>query len=155
MNLDEMRHFYESIDIYICSSSTEGNNNSLLEAASMGRAIVTTDVGTVSEYLVHERSALVVPRSADAFRTAVERLQQNPQLGISLGKAARAAVEPFSWKRKLDEHRNFLRGAIRVAREALSIQLSGESGDDSFLSTTAPQNRVNHQQLSSGLLHIL
>jgi asparagine synthase (glutamine-hydrolysing) len=163
MNLDEMRHFYESIDIYICSSSTEGNNNSILEAAAMGRAIVTTDVGTVSEYLVHEHSALIVPRSAEAFRSAVERLRDNPQFGISLGKAAQSAVEPFAWKKKFEEHRNFFRIALGIARGSISknllivesetIKLPCESKKESSLITTT-QTREN-QQPSSGVLNIL
>ncbi len=49
LTLEEMPGFYSSIDAYVCASSFEGNNNSLLEAAAMERAIITTPNGTVPE----------------------------------------------------------------------------------------------------------
>ena len=55
-----MRDFYETIDAYVCASITEGSNNSLLEAAAMARSIVTTDNGTVPEFLEHGVNGLIV-----------------------------------------------------------------------------------------------
>ena len=116
---DEMRAFYESIDVYVCSSLSEGHNNSLMEAAAMERAIVTTDVGTVPEYLQDGLSALIVAREPAAFRQAVERLRADPELRARLGSAARAAVlEHFQWQARLADYRTFLREALALARPA-------------------------------------
>ena len=82
LGFDEMRGFYDSIDVYVCASLNEGHNNSLLEAAAMERAIVTTDVGTVPEFLIHEQSALIVPREPEAFRHAIERLRSDPDSAL-------------------------------------------------------------------------
>jgi glycosyltransferase involved in cell wall biosynthesis len=114
----DMIPFYEGLDAYVCSSSTEGNNNSLLEAAAMERAIITTDVGTVPEYLVDGQSALIVERRPEAFRRAVERLRDEPGLAASLGRAARRGLldAGFSWATKLEEHRSFFRAAVAQAR---------------------------------------
>ncbi|MCB9496116.1 MAG: asparagine synthase (glutamine-hydrolyzing) [Fibrobacteria bacterium] len=124
---EEMMSFYEGIDVYVCSSSTEGNNNSLLEAAATGRAIITTDVGTVPEYLEHGRSALVVPRTPEAFREAVQQLLEDPSRGRELGRAARVAVRKFSWAVKMEEHRRFLRAALELSRavEGVPTDLEG------------------------------
>ncbi len=120
-NLDEegMRRFYDSIDIYVCSSSTEGNNNSLLEAASMERAIVTTDVGTVPEYLRDGVSARIVEREFAAFAAAVIELRDDPARRRAFGRAARESLARggWDWQAKAEEHGLFLRNAVERARE--------------------------------------
>ncbi|HJV90472.1 MAG TPA: asparagine synthase (glutamine-hydrolyzing) [Holophagaceae bacterium] len=119
LTLEEMRDFYEDIDVYVCTSATEGHNNSLMEAASMGRAIVTTDVGTVPEYLQHEASALIVPREAAAVRAAILRLRDDLNLRAHLGLRARESViEHFDWSRREQDYRRFFREALATARRA-------------------------------------
>lgn len=118
LSQEEMRAFYESIDIYICASEYEGNNNSLLEAAAMQRAIITTDNGTVPEYLRHGESALIVSRSLDEFKKAVRKLQRNPRLRKEMGQRARqAVVNAWDWEVKAEEYRRFFRQALKKARE--------------------------------------
>lgn len=115
LDMAAMKGFYEDLDVYVCCSLTEGNNNSLMEAAAMGRAIVTTDVGTVPEYLVDGESALIVPRTLEAFVAAVQRLRDDPALRQRLGAAARESVKKFSWELKLQEHRAFFERALQLA----------------------------------------
>lgn len=116
LTMEEMRAFYDSIDAYICASQFEGSNNSLLEAAAMERAIVTTDNGTVPEYLIHQRSALVVPRQLPEFIKAVEFLRDHPKKRLSLGKAARMAVAAgWDWKTRVEDYRRFFLEALAAA----------------------------------------
>jgi glycosyltransferase involved in cell wall biosynthesis len=122
--LEEMPAFYAGIDAYVCTSGSEGNNNSLLEAAGTATAIVTTDVGTVPEYLVDGRSALIVPRERTAFVAAVERLRDDPALRVALGAAAARAVHPaWTWAARAEEHRRFFRDAL-AGREAARQRMS-------------------------------
>ncbi len=102
-----MIKFYENIDVYICTSISEGNNNSLLEAAAMNRAIITTNVGTVPEYLVHMESALIIDRDLASLKSALILLRDDPRLRIKLANNVRKAVNIFSWKKKLLDHVNF------------------------------------------------
>ncbi|HXP89748.1 MAG TPA: glycosyltransferase [Fibrobacteria bacterium] len=120
LDFKEMRAFYEDIDVYVCSSSTEGSNNSLLEAAAMGCAIVTTDVGTVPEYLEDGVSALIVDRTPESFRNAVLRLLEDPALVARLGSEASRSVKSFDWKLKLRDHRRFFHLALGEAAGASS-----------------------------------
>jgi hypothetical protein len=123
---EEMRAFYDSIDVFVCSSESEGNSNALLEAAAMARAIVTTDVGTVPEYLCDGQSALVVDRKREAFEAAIERLR-DPALRGRLGLAARAAVEQrFEAGARMQSFRAFFRDALEVARPRASGASSAE-----------------------------
>jgi len=100
LDLEGMRRFYDSIDCYVCSSSIhhEGNNNSLMEAAAMERAILTTDNGTVPEYLRNGENAVIVERELPAFLRAVCELRDDPERRVSLGRRAREAVTShFEW----------------------------------------------------------
>jgi glycosyltransferase involved in cell wall biosynthesis len=115
-NLDahQMRAFYDSLDAYVCASDLEGNNNALLEAAAMQRAIITTDNGTVPEYLRHGESALIVERTPARFREAVLQLRDDPPLRVALGRKARAAVAAaFEWKKWAQDYRAFFQSALR------------------------------------------
>jgi glycosyltransferase involved in cell wall biosynthesis len=113
LTLGEMRGFYDSLDAYVCTSATEGNNNSLMEAAAMARAIVTTDAGTVPEYLAHGASALVVPREAGRFAEAVAALRVDPALRRTLGAAARAAaVTRWDWRARAEDYRAMFREVV-------------------------------------------
>lgn len=114
ISMDKIRDFYNSLDAYICTSSTEGNSNPLLEAASMERAIITTDVGTVSEYLKNSESALIVERKLQSFILAVEQLRDNPITRVEMGKAARQAVlNGWDWKIKAEDYKQFFKESIR------------------------------------------
>jgi glycosyltransferase involved in cell wall biosynthesis len=121
LTLEEMRAFYASIDVYVCSSSSEGHNNSLMEAAAMKRAIVTTDVGTVPEYLKDGQSALIVARDPSAIAAAVMRLRDDTQLRRRLGEAARAAVVPrYQWSLRLEAHRALFLEALAAVQSLSS-----------------------------------
>ncbi len=116
---EEMVQWYRDVDVYVCSSASEGSNNALLEAAATGCAIVTTDNGTVPEYLRHEVEALIVPREAAAFIDAVTRLRDDATLRERLGAAASAAVLPaWTWSEKATAHRRFLREALNARADA-------------------------------------
>jgi len=113
LKLEEMHSFYESIDAYICASDFEGNNNSLMEASAMARAIVTTDNGTVPEYLVDGESAVIVPRNAEAFKTAILTLRDNPQLRRELGNRAQQSVsQKFDWRIKAEQYSIWFKSII-------------------------------------------
>jgi FkbM family methyltransferase len=113
LDLEGMRRFYDSIDVYICSSAQEGNNNSLLEAASMERAILTTDNGTVPEYLEHGISAWIVERELPLLIHAVCQLRDDPELRRSLGLRARQAViARFDWSQMAPRYADFFQRAL-------------------------------------------
>lgn len=113
LTLREMAEWYRDVDVYVCASLSEGSNNSLIEAAASGCAIVTTDNGTVPEYLRHEVEALIVPREASAFADAIMRLLDDPQLCTRLGEAASRSVLPaWTWQVKAQDYRAFFAEAI-------------------------------------------
>jgi hypothetical protein len=117
--MDEMPGFYDSIDVYVSASSFEGNNNSLLEAASMECAILTTANGTTPEYLVDRQSALIVERDLEQFRQAAIQLRDDSGLRVQLGKQARQAIIQggWDWQSRAEDYRRFFRHALKHATE--------------------------------------
>ncbi len=71
-------------------SYREGLPKSLIEAASAGRPIVTTDVPGCREVVTHMVNGLLIqPRDVAALATAIEKLVKDPQLRQSMGKENR------------------------------------------------------------------
>lgn len=128
LDISAMREFYKSLDVYVCASLQEGNCNPLLESAAMGVAIVTTDNGTVPEYLVHGKSALIVERNEAGFRRAIEFFRDNPEARVVFGKEARKSViEKWDWSLMAQRYKTFF-------DEALLFQVKTLEGMTSFCS---------------------
>jgi glycosyltransferase involved in cell wall biosynthesis len=74
--------------------SEGGGLTALLEAMAMGRPIVASDRAILRDYVADGVEALLVPpEDPAALRGAIERVLADPELGRSLGSAARARVE--------------------------------------------------------------
>lgn len=76
--------------IFLFPSYRENLPLVVLEAAAAGRAIITTRVGGVPEFFVHNESVLFVePGNVRDMQAAVRRLHEDPDLRRRLGLAAR------------------------------------------------------------------
>ena len=96
-------HFYGSCrdvpsilkaaDIFVCTSISESGPMSVWEAMSMGKAIVSTDVGDVARFLKNEETGFVVPiKDTEALANKVSVLVENPDIRERFGKKAREAA---------------------------------------------------------------
>jgi glycosyltransferase involved in cell wall biosynthesis len=75
-------------------SYREGLPKSLIEAASVGRPIVTTDVPGCREVVTHMVNGLLVqPRDAQALALAIEKLVEDPNLRKLMGEENRRKAE--------------------------------------------------------------
>lgn len=80
----------KSADIYVCASLAEASPMAVWEAMSMGCAIVSTDVGDVSEYIKSGENGMIVPvGDAQAITDAIVLLAANPELRKIFGQRAR------------------------------------------------------------------
>ncbi len=57
---DKMRNYYNTLDVFICVSITEGTPKPLLEAMGCGIPIITTDVGIAKEYMGVEQKKFII-----------------------------------------------------------------------------------------------
>lgn len=78
----------------LTSDGAEGVPQAVLQYMAMGKSVVATDVGSVSEVVTHGKTGLlVVPNDVQAVAEAVLSLLQDPDLANSLGKRGRERVE--------------------------------------------------------------
>jgi glycosyltransferase involved in cell wall biosynthesis len=89
---------FAAMDLYVCSSDTEGFSNVVLEAMATGLPVIATDVGGNREALGAANCGLLVPpRSPDLLAQAVLELVQAPAQRRRFSENARTrAVSVFS-----------------------------------------------------------
>ena len=94
-------------DILLCPSRDETMPIAILEAMSLGKIVISTDVGGVTEWLRDGMNGLVIPReNPNALATAIARCVDEPALMKRLSAAA---------ARTFDKHFTLDRFATRFA----------------------------------------
>lgn len=98
---DEACTAIAAADVLVCASRDETMPIAILEAMSLGKAIVSTEVGGIAECLCDGRNALLVPaENSDALALALTRCLAEPGLIDTLGANARQTfIENFSLDR--------------------------------------------------------
>lgn len=88
-SLDDVRPAIESCGIYVLPSYREGTPRTVLEASSMGRASIVTDVPGCREVVVDGKTGFVVPvRDPDTLADAMLKLADSPALREEMGNEA-------------------------------------------------------------------
>ena len=84
---------------------------------SLGKAIITSNVGGATEAFVAGENALLVrPEGIDELARAIRRLIERPELVLELGRRARETYErAFTVERFGLEFSELIRGAISAA----------------------------------------
>lgn len=91
----DVRSVLEACDVYVCASIHEASPISVWEAMSMGKGIVSTDVGDVSRFIEDGQNGFVVPAgSGKVLAEKIRLLLKQPGLRERFGKKAReTAIE--------------------------------------------------------------
>lgn len=91
--ISNMPAFYQSIDVFLMTSITEGFPNVLVEAMASGLPCISTDVGD-AKYIVQDLGAIVPPRNAHALAEAIlVYVQKTEAEKHALKQATRERVE--------------------------------------------------------------
>ncbi len=94
----DLARIYARCDVWLNPSWHEGLPLPPMEAMACRCALVTTDVG-VEDYVVPERTALVVPpRDGESLARALVRLLDEPALRRDLADAGWAHIRTFTWE---------------------------------------------------------
>jgi len=120
---DDVPRLLAAMDVFALTSHIEANPVSILEAMSVGRPVVATDVGSIHEAVVDgETGFLLRPGDAAGLAERVTRLLCDQSLRRSMGAAARrAVVERWS----LDA---MVRGYERLIQSVYDRKVVGLSG---------------------------
>jgi glycosyltransferase involved in cell wall biosynthesis len=88
-SLDDVRPALADASVYVLPSYREGTPRSVLEAMSMGRPIITTDVPGCRETVVDGMNGYLVPeRDADALAAAMRMLADDTASRVRMGDAS-------------------------------------------------------------------
>ena len=90
----------------------------VLEAMSVGKPVLATDVGGVSEAVINGETGLLVPaRGVEAFASALLRLASDPSLVGRMGEAARMRHRAlFSTSRMVSEYAELFERVLAARR---------------------------------------
>ncbi len=93
------------LNIFVLPSLQEGLSLSILEAQAMGIPVVASDVGGISEVVVHEKTGfLVPPKDSIALKNAIKTLLLNPSLAQEMGQAGKKRIQShFSLSKMADQ----------------------------------------------------
>ena len=94
--------------VLVPTVANEGTSLSCLEAMAMGRPVVTTDVGGLSEIIEPGYNGWIVKPNADALATAVAEVLTQPAQARNRGKAAiQTVARRFTIERWRENYREF------------------------------------------------
>jgi len=95
----EMPNYYNSIDLYVCASKTEGTPLTVLEAMAMGLPVISTDVGIVSEAFGDKQKKYILKeRSKEALKESIKSLIKNKQNFKLLSDENLEQIKKWDWK---------------------------------------------------------
>lgn len=111
----DIRVVLAASDIFVLPSYREGIPRVLIEAASMGLPIVTTDAPGCNDVIEDGTTGVLVPiRDPHALSQAIIRLVENPTLRCSLARNARKiAITRFSLHRVADQLNSVYKELLR------------------------------------------
>jgi glycosyltransferase involved in cell wall biosynthesis len=93
-------------DIFLSTSENEGMPIALIEAQIAAIPVVATNVGSIPEVILHNKSGLICSKSNDELIAAIKKLAKSKSLRSKFGKAGRVyALKSFSEKNLISAHK--------------------------------------------------
>jgi len=112
LEIEEVQRWYQRLTIYAFTSRNEGFGLTLIEAMSVGAALVASRAGAAALVVEEGVTGVLTPTGdTDALAAALEPLMRDPNSAATMGARARARVlEKFS----LDAEANAIAGVYRT-----------------------------------------
>ncbi|MDD5021394.1 MAG: glycosyltransferase family 4 protein [Endomicrobiaceae bacterium] len=87
--------YINAMDIFcLLSCDTEGFGNVNIEAQSLAKPVITTNIGGIPETVIENKTALIVnPRDVEALIVAIKKLLDNKNYALDMGAQGKKFVE--------------------------------------------------------------
>ncbi len=130
--VSDVEQYLPLMDIYCLPSLTETTSLSTLEAMSTGLPVVTTPVGFIRDYVVHEVNGLFfAPGDSFSLATQLEHLINDKNLRKKLGDNARhTVVHRFDWDATSLRLVSFFKELASIKQDALDVKNKKEEQDE-------------------------
>jgi glycosyltransferase involved in cell wall biosynthesis len=111
---ENIPNLLDAIDVYVCSSLSEGLSLSILEATAMSKPVVATDVGGNREIVEPDNSGyLVPPCDQSSLAGRITELFDSSELRERFGRRGREIVEErFSLVKMVQNYQGLYEGLI-------------------------------------------
>lgn len=104
-NSPELIALYQASDLFVLPSRAEAFGIAAVEASASGLPVIASDVGGISDIVIHEETGLLMPPgSAETLHSLLRRLIEHPEGRKQLGRQARIHAEA-----NFDAHKNAAR----------------------------------------------
>lgn len=114
---NEMPKYYNNIDIYICTSRTEGTPNTVLEAMACGIPVISTDVGIVPEVFGEKQKEFIIERTKEELKKKIINLISNKQKLKMLSDENLKQIQKWDWKNQGQKYKEFFKLCIEKYSE--------------------------------------
>ncbi|MES1245228.1 MAG: glycosyltransferase [Acidobacteriota bacterium] len=107
VDFDRVLGFYETHDVLVLASETEGWPKAIVEAMAFGLVCIGSERGLIPQILGEGRGFVVPPRDVDALAAALRRAADPEEAGPRIGRAA-----AFGQRYSLEDLREALRALM-------------------------------------------
>lgn len=113
----DMKRIYNSLDLVVQSSYTEGMPNVVLEALLMQVPVIATNVGGTAEVMQHERHGILVPAgSPDRLAVEIKQFMRGPNRLAAMARAGRERIrEVFDSRKRIERMKQIYRAVCTEA----------------------------------------
>jgi glycosyltransferase involved in cell wall biosynthesis len=105
---EDMHKAYRAADITLIPTvASEGTSLSCIEAMASGNAVISTEVGGLTDLIINEYNGLLISPKTEDLARAIEKLITDPQLRQRLQRNAREVSKSFaleSWSARWEEY---------------------------------------------------
>jgi len=111
---DDIPRILNAIDVYVCSSLSEGHSLSILEAMALSVPIIATEVGGNPELIEHDKNGILVKaEDPSALAANISSLLRDSALRERFGRASRSlAEERFSLESMISRYSKLYEGLL-------------------------------------------
>lgn len=111
---EKMPNFYNSIDLYVCASKTEGTPLTVLEAMAMGIPVISTDVGVVSEVLGENgKKYILEERTKECLKNKIKELINKKEDFKKMSKENLIQIKNNDWKNICIKYKEFFKDSLK------------------------------------------
>jgi glycosyltransferase involved in cell wall biosynthesis len=125
--LEEMVHYYNSIDVFICASDIEGTPNPVLEAMACGVPVISTDVGVVPQVFGPlQREFILKERTPEALRERIEYLVNNPEMRMALSEENLRQMKNWTREEESKKWDQFFQKMLSISADEMKQVVIGD-----------------------------
>ena len=104
---------FNSTDLLVFPSKSEGFSIVLLEAMALGKPIVTTNFGGIPELVKNKKNGIIVKRDPNSIAKAVIYLFKNKELCKNISLNNLNDVKKFDWEKIVDDYVELYKRCIK------------------------------------------